>query len=341
MSESEAGRPVGVRDVARLAGVSTQTVSRVLNDYPGIRDETRQRVLDAVASLDYRINNAARALGTRRSRIIGVVASDTSLYGPSAGITALEAAARERGRWIATAYADADDAESVLAAVGHLLAQGVDGIVLVAPHVGTRAAVEKAAITIPVVSLHAEPGARQADGAALTVTHLADLGHRRIAEIAGPSDWLESSVRSAGVAMAAARSGVQVVARWEGDWTASSGHALAEAVETLLAGRNAGTDNSRNVGRNTPTGIVVANDQMALGLMAGLTARGIAVPGGVSIVGFDDNPDAAFYTPALTTVRVDVAGEARRAIDAVLGETGSEPAAPRLVVRASTEAFSR
>lgn len=329
MSESEAGRPVGVRDVARLAGVSTQTVSRVLNDYPGIRDETRQRVLDAVASLGYRMNNAARALGTRRSRIIGVVASDTSLYGPSAGIAALEAAARERGRWVATAYADADDAESVLAAVGHLLAQGVDGIVLVAPHVGTRAAVERAAITIPVVSLHAEPGARQADGAGLTVAHLAELGHRRIAEIAGPSDWLESSVRSAGIAAAAERVGVRVVARWEGDWTAASGHALVDAVAREMRAADA------------PTGIVVANDQMALGLIAGLTARDVAVPEAVSIVGFDDNPDAAFYTPALTTVRVDVAGEARRAIDAVLGEAGAEPAAPRLVVRASTGAPAR
>jgi DNA-binding LacI/PurR family transcriptional regulator len=329
MSESEAGRPVGVRDVARLAGVSTQTVSRVLNDYPGIRDETRQRVLDAVAALDYRMNNAARALGTRRSRIIGVVASDTALYGPSAGIAALEAAARERGRWVATAYADADDEESVLAAVGHLLAQGVDGIVLVAPHVGTRAAIERAAITIPIVSLHAEPGARQADGAGLSVAHLARLGHRRIGEIAGPSDWLESSVRSAGIAGAADREGVRIVAHWEGDWTAESGHALAGAVADALGGGD------------SPTAIVVANDQMALGLIAGLTARGVGVPGGVSIVGFDDNPDAAFYSPALTTVRVDVAGEARRAIDAVLGETGAEPAAPRLVVRASTMAPPR
>ncbi|RWZ51152.1 LacI family DNA-binding transcriptional regulator [Labedella phragmitis] len=326
MSESEARRPVGVRDVARRAGVSTQTVSRVLNDYPGIRDETRQRVLDAVAALDYRMNNAARALGTRRSRIIGVVASDTALYGPSAGIAALEAAARERGRWVATAYADADDADSVLAAVGHLLAQGVDGIVLVAPHVGTRAAVERAAITIPIVSLHAEPGARQADGAGLAVAHLAELGHVRIAEIAGPSDWLESSVRSEGIAAAAERSGVAVVARWEGDWTAASGHALAAEISAALAAPAA------------PTGVVVANDQMALGLIAGLTERGIAVPGVLSIVGFDDNPDAAFYTPALTTVRVDVAGEAGRALDGVLGATGSEPAAPRLVVRASTAA---
>lgn len=329
MSESEAGRPVGVRDVARLAGVSTQTVSRVLNDYPGIRDETRQRVLDAVASLDYRMNNAARALGTRRSRIIGVVASDTALYGPSAGIAALEAAARERGRWVATAYADAADEDSVLAAVGHLLAQGVDGIVLVAPHVGTRAAVERAAVAVPVVSLHAEPGARQADGAGLTVAHLAELGHSRIAEIAGPPDWLESSVRSEGVAAEAGRLGVAVVAHWEGDWTAASGHGLAASVTASLDAPV------------PPTGVVVANDQMALGLIAGLTARGVAVPESLSIVGFDDNPDAAFYTPALTTVRIDVAGEASRALDDVLGTVGEEPAAPRLVVRASTTAPPR
>lgn len=329
MSDGGGTRRVGVRDVAKHAGVSTQTVSRVLNDYPGIRDDTRERVLAAVAELDYRMNNAARSLGTSRTRTVGVVASDTALYGPSAGIAALESAARERGRWIATAYANADDEPSFAAAVRHLLAQGVDGIVLVAPHVGTRSALDGTGVGVPVVSLHAETGGRQADGAALAVTHLLDLGHRRIAELSGPSDWLEATARSSGIAAAAAARGAALTDRWHGDWTAASGHALAEEVRARLREDDG------------PTGVVVGNDQMALGLIAGLTARGVDVPGTVSITGFDDNPDAAFYTPALTTVRVDVAGEARRAVAEVLGDSAPSPLPPTLVVRDSTAAPRR
>ena len=147
MSEPRAVRPtgrVGVREVARAAGVSTQTVSRVINDHPGIRAETRQRVLDAMAALDYRVNNAARALGTRRTRTIGILASDASMYGPAVGILALEAAARAAGRWVTAAYADAGDEASVVEAARHLSAQGVDGIVVVAPHARTLTALDGA-----------------------------------------------------------------------------------------------------------------------------------------------------------------------------------------------------
>ena len=113
-------------------------MSRVLNDSPSLRAETRQRVLAAMAQLDYRPNNAARALGTSTTRTLGVVATDVTLYGPTVAIAALVTAAREADRWIATAYADAGDDASVEAAVVHVLGQGVDGIVLVAPHARTR-----------------------------------------------------------------------------------------------------------------------------------------------------------------------------------------------------------
>lgn len=318
MSGDTGGKRIGVRDVAVAAGVSAQTVSRVLNGYPGIREATRERVLDAVAALDYRVNNAARALGTSLTRTVGVVASDAVLHGPAAGIAALERAARARGRWISTAYTDSDDPADIDAAVRHLLDQGVDGIVLVAAHGATPLE----GYDVPIVPLHGESGSRQRDAAALVVDHLADLGHRRIVEVAGPSDWREALARTAGVADAVDRRGLERADRLEGDWSAASGAAVAEAVAAGLA---AGA-----------TAVAVANDQMALGLTAGLVSRGLRVPADVSVAGFDDNPDAAFYTPSLTTVRLDVEGEAEYAVAAVLGDAVVAPAAPVLVVRDST-----
>lgn len=318
MSGDNGGRRIGVRDVAAAAGVSTQTVSRVLNDYPGIRDATRERVLDAVAALDYRVNNAARALGTSLTRTVGVVASDAVLHGPAAGIAALERAARARGRWISTAYTDSDDPADIDAAVQHLLDQGVDGIVLVAAHGATPLE----GYAVPIVPLYGESGTRQREAAALAVDHLADLGHRRIVELAGPADWREALARTAGVADAIDRRGLTREGRVEGDWSAGSGAAVADTVAVHV---RAGT-----------TAVAVANDQMALGLMAGLAARGLAVPADVSVAGFDDNPDAAFYAPALTTVRLDVEGEAAEAVARVLGDEPTAPSPPVLVPRAST-----
>lgn len=320
MSGDGGVKRIGMRDVADAAGVSTQTVSRVLNDYPGIRDATRERVLAAVAALDYRVNNAARALGTSLTRTVGVVASDAVLHGPSAGIAALERAARARGRWISTAYTDSDDPADIDAAVRHLLDQGVDGIVLVAAHGATPLE----GYDVPLVPLYGESGIRQRDAAARVVDHLADLGHRRIVEVAGPADWREALARTAGVADAIARRGLAREGRVEGDWSAGSGAAAADAVAAHV--------------RAGATAVAVANDQMALGLMAGLAARGLAVPSDVSVAGFDDNPDAAFYTPALTTVRLDVEGEAAEAVARVLGDEPTLPADPVLVTRASTAA---
>lgn len=322
------GRRVGMRDVAIRAGVSTQTVSRVINDHPNIRPGTRARVLAAMAALGYRVNNAARALGTATTRTLGLVASDAALYGPAAGIVALEAAARRAGRWIAAAYADAADADAVTAAVERLLAQGVDGLIVLAPHARTLELVRATVPHLPVAALHSGIGAeRQAEGAALAVDHLAALGHHRIARLAGPADWLEATARDRGVDAALARHGLPAGPRWEGDWSARTAAVLAPAV--AAAARTA----------DGPTAIVVANDQMALGLIAGLDAAGIDVPGTLSVTGFDDNPDAAFYRPALTTVRLDLAGEARRAVAEALGAPDAvDPVPARLVIRSSTAA---
>lgn len=330
---TQPARPAGVREVARLAGVSTQTVSRVINDYPHIRPETRIRVLDAMRVLDYRVNNAARALGTASTRTIGVIATDATLYGPTMGITALAEAAREAGRWIATAYADASDPAAIDSAVAHVLAQGIDGLVLVAPHARMVSLLRERALGVPVAALHADEGAAaQHEGAALAVRHLLERGHRRIGRLGGPVDWLEEAARAEGAVAALERAGTALSHQWRGDWSARSGAAVAREVAAAVRAGEL-------------TAVLAANDQMALGLMAGLAEEGIRIPDELAVVGFDDNPDAAFYSPALTSVRVDVLGDARRCVAHVLGSArpaaprhaSGREGAPRLVARASSE----
>lgn len=316
----------GVREVAAAAGVSTQTVSRVINGQLNVRPETRDRVLAAMTALDYRVNNAARALGTRTTRTIGVIASDATLYGPAVGIAALESAAREVGRWIATAYADAADEASVAAAADRLLSQGVDGLIVLAPHAPTFSSLTAAYPGIAIAGLHMHDGAAgQREGAASAVRHLVELGHRRIGRLAGPDEWIEATARDEGAVTELRAAGLDPGPRWTGDWSAEAAARLAADIGGAVRGDDG------------LTAIAVANDQMALGLMAGLRSAGLRVPDDVSITGFDDNPDAAFYAPALTTVRLDLLGEARRGVAAVLSMTdASSPASPTLVVREST-----
>lgn len=322
---SHVGQRASVRDVARLAGVSTQTVSRVLNDSPQLREETRAKVLEAMAQLDYRPNNAARSLGTSTTRTLGVLATDVTLFGPNLAIAELAVAARAAGKWVATAYADAHDDESVHRAVAHVLGQGVDGLVLVAPHVRSRDVLTERVRNLPVVVMHGGAEDLQAMAAAMVVDHLANLGHHRIARVGGPPDWLEEASRATGHASALQAHGLRPGPIWGGDWSAHSGAALAGDVAVALESPD------------PPTAIAVANDQMALGLIHGLSDLGIDVPGDVSIAGFDDNPDSAFYRPSLTTVRLDVSGEARRCVAAVFAPDAiTNPERPHLVSRAST-----
>ena len=328
---SRAGRSVGVRDVAALAGVSPQTVSRVINEHPSVREETRQRVQHAMLSLGYRINNAARTLGTRRTRTLGVIASNAALFGPSAGVVALESAARAVGRWVTASYADAADQASVEASVEHLLAQGVDGIIVVAPRLESVSSMAARHPSLRVGALPSAEGARaQAAGAGLAVGHLVELGHTRIARVGGPGDWLEEVARRRGFADALASAGLsapvsEAAGSWSGDWSAASGAALAPEIAAAVRADGG------------PTALAVANDQMALGLISGLATEGIRVPDDLSIVGFDDNTDAEFYRPALTTVRIDVDGDARCSVADVLGlEATGDIAQSTLVVRGST-----
>lgn len=324
----ERSRAPSIRDVARAAGVSYQTVSRVLNDSERLRPETRERVLAVIAELGYRPNEAARALVTRRSRTIGVVSTPTTHYGPVTSVHAIEVAAREAGYGIRIAHVAADGA--IPAVVDELAGHGVEALVVVAPLVGVLDAVRAAAPSVPLVTLDADGGGSltvdQAAGTRLAMQHLLGLGHRDIVHVAGPDDWHDARDRAAGYARELERAGLAPRPPLAGDWTPASGH-------------RAGIELLRD---ESVTAVFAANDQMALGVLHAARERGVAVPGRVSVVGFDDVPEAAFFAPPLTTVRQDFAELGRRAVATLVAALGGADApvattvTPELVVRGST-----
>ena len=326
-------RPAVMADVAKLAGVSHQTVSRVINGHPNIRPDTRARVDEAIKLLGYRPNKAARALVTRRSATIGVIGTETGLWGPTSIHRSLDAAARQVGFFVSTVNLESVTAESFTAAVDHLLGQSVEGIIVIAANDEALHVVHGQQPDVPFVVVEGDlskarwtAGVDQVAGAALATRHLLDLGHTEVCHLTGPLNWGEARGRLDGWRRELFAAGLRPGEPLSGDWTAASGFELGRR---LLA-------------RREVTAVFVANDQMALGLLRALHEGGVRVPQDVSVVGFDDVPEAAYTIPPLTTVRQDFAAVGRRAIEVLQSAiTGREEDLPRLVdpelvVRAST-----
>lgn len=332
-------RPV-IKDVARLAGVSAQTVSRVLNRNPNVSAETRQRVLDAVDRLGYRRNAFARGLSSRRSHTLGVVTVDTGLFGPASTLLSIERAARERGYGVRIATYAEEDPRAVLEAVDVLDEHAIDGLLLIVPHVRSAAALLALGDTIPAVAIEADPigtipvaRVDQELGGRLATEHLLWLGHEQVWHIAGPVDRLEARHRAEGWRSALDSSGKPAPAPLVGDWSAASGFRAG----TQLLER-------RGVERREVTAVFAANDQMALGLMLALQRGGVRVPEDISVVGFDDIPEAEYFLPPLTTVRQDFDRVGQLGVELLTGLLSGDPTAarqapplrPTLVVREST-----
>jgi DNA-binding LacI/PurR family transcriptional regulator len=334
MSEEGSGRRPSIRDVARLADVSHQTVSRVLNDHPSIRPETRARVQEVMERLQYRPNRAARALVTARSQTIGILVGASTHYGPASSIAAIETAARYRGYAVTTAYIEARDPHSIPAGLAHLLGQSIDGLVVIAPQARVFRAITALQPGIPYVTLQSNEvdpehtlSVDQIAGARLATRHLIGLGHRYIYHLAGPQDWIEAEARMRGFLEEMSDHDIPTTAPILGDWTADFGF---HAGRELLRVRDF-------------TAVFASNDQMALGLTHAIREAGLDVPRDISIVGFDDIPEAAHYAPPLTTVRQDFRELGRRCVDLLLGRSDEEDASvadtsivPELIVRAST-----
>jgi DNA-binding LacI/PurR family transcriptional regulator len=321
-------------DVGRLAGVSHQTVSRVINGNRHVRPETRQRVVAAMDELDYRPNTVARALVTGRSNTLGVVSFDTTLYGPASTLFGIERAAHEAGYFIIVASLRALDRSSVMDAVARLSIHGVDGILVIAPQEDATAGLAHAPAGIPLVAVEAGPAdaipvvtVNQYAGAVSATRHLLDLGHETVWHIAGPTDWHESRQRLEGWRATLQAAGAETPTPLIGDWSA-----------------RAGFDLGRRLSRDPAvTAIFVANDQMALGVLRAMHEAGRNIPREVSVVGFDDVPEAPYFTPPLTTVRQDFNEMGSRCVRLLLRtmETGDplpsdSSVHPELIVRAST-----
>jgi DNA-binding LacI/PurR family transcriptional regulator len=290
------GRSPVMADVGKLAGVSHQTVSRVINGSPNVRPETRERVIAAMRELGYRPNSVARALATGRTKMLGVVGFDTTLYGPASVLFGIERAAHEEGYLMVVASLKALNRTSVADAIDRLRIRGVDGIVVIAPHLEAADAVRQAHSDIPLVAAEAGPSdvlsvvaVDQFAGAVSATRHLLDLGHETVWHISGPGDWLESAERVDGWRTTLESAGATPPPLLVGDWSARSGYDLGRRLS----------------GNGSVTAIFAANDQMALGVLRAMREAGRDVPGDVSVVGFDDIPEAPYFTPALTTVRQD------------------------------------
>jgi DNA-binding LacI/PurR family transcriptional regulator len=327
-------RAVVMADVARLAGVSQQTVSRVLNDSPHVRPATRERVLEAIGKLGYRPNRVARALVTGRSHTLGVLSFDTTLYGPASTLFAIERAAHDAGYFVSIASLRAPDAQSLRLGIEGLLEQGVEGVLVIAPLQAAGQGLLELPADVPVVATEAAPpgdvplvAVDQVAGARLATQHLLELGHATVVHVAGPTGWFEAADRVRGWRDALRAAGAEAPPPLEGDWSARSGYAAGRRLADATA-------------------VFAANDQMALGVLRALHELGRRVPEEISVVGFDDIPEAAYFSPPLTTVRQRFDEIGARALRLLLvriedgaGRTG-EIVRPELVIRASTATSS-
>ncbi len=325
-----------MNDVARVAGVSHQTVSRVLNDHPSVRPETADRVRAAIAQLGYRRNTAARALVTSRSGMIGLVTASGPSFGPTSTLLAVEQAAREAGYFVSMVSMPNLTPESTPRAMEHFLSQGVEGVVVIAPMTDVHSVLSPYAEQVPVVTIAAGVPAGQAFhpvsvdqrlGARQATRHLLELGHRDIVHIAGPGDWLDARERIIGWREELANAGIDPSGLLvdAGAWESRRGYEV---------GRRMAKD-------GLPSAVFTSNDQLALGFIRAAVDHGASVPGDVSVIGFDDIEGADCFLPPLTTMRQEFRQLGQRSIamllDAMEGlELDHTPIAPRLIVRAST-----
>ncbi|WP_288497854.1 LacI family DNA-binding transcriptional regulator [uncultured Erwinia sp.] len=325
-------RSVTLEDVARAAGVSYQTVSRVLNHSQQVSGKTRQRVEAAMQALNYVPNRVAQQLAGKNTRTLGLATSDLALLAPAQIASAIQQRASQLDYHLVIAMAGSGGAHQ---AVSDLLAQRVDALIINIPLDASAASqIEQMAGSLPCIfldvaedaavaicSFSAQTGARQG------AEHLLQLGHRRIALLNGPADSVAAQARSRAWLAVLKERDLAPSQQLSGDWSAESGYRAVMQLD----------DAARS------TALLVANDQMALGAMQALHQLGVAVPAGMSVVGYDDTADSAWYQPPLTTVRQNMRQLGECSVNWLVAKLENPaacealtPFATTLVVRAST-----
>lgn len=313
-------RPPAIDDVARLAGVSVTTVSRVLNGSPQVSDRRRRATLEAIEQLGYRPNETARALASGRNRLIGVLTGDTTLYGFASAIQGIEDAALEHGLLVTVARVRDPDPAAVRSIVDILLNQPLVGVIGIEfePSVSLALGLLPpgvAAVSASLVGTHVSglPHSHMDDerGGRIATEHLLALGHETVHHLAVDFPTVSGHGRSYGYLGALSDAGARVPAIERVTWHPGS----AEAAASRLLDDGA-------------TALFCFNDELALGAVRAVRARGLDVPRDVSVVGFDDEPVASVTSPALTSVRMDFRGLGVGAYRVLRSLTAGEGASP-------------
>ncbi|MGW3607123.1 LacI family DNA-binding transcriptional regulator [Micromonospora sp. NPDC005161] len=334
MSASRPVRPPIIADVARVAGVSVPTVSRVLNGSVPVSAERRARVMAAVKELGFRPNGAARSLAQRTGSMIAVFTGNTTRYGYASTIQGIEEAARQAGYMVVISVVETPNVLTVERAIDHALGQPLAGAVVLEfdpPGVAALAAMPPWLPAVAAASggssgeaiSHAYMDDRYA--AAQATRYLLDLGHETVHHVAIPSFGTESA-RMLGWRDAVVAAGVPVPPVIRADWNPMSGYDAGVALAR-----------DRSV-----TAVLAGNDELAIGVIKALNDHGRRVPDDVSVVGFDDHPLSQLWSPPITTVRQDFVGLGQQVFALLAGrmETGeARPSVrmiPDLIVRGST-----
>ncbi|NUT58433.1 MAG: LacI family DNA-binding transcriptional regulator [Agromyces sp.] len=331
-SEATPTKPATIYDVAQAAGVSHQTVSRFLKGFEGIRPATRERVERALDELDYRPNLTARSLKSGRSHRIGALTHDLSQVGPSRVAEGASAAAREAGYVLDLISLDVRNPRAIEESLDLLTQHALAGVLALSNTDEMTRAFETSEFRVPAY-VHTEaddavtghPSDLTGVGIPALIDHLAGLGHRTLLHIAGPGNWSASRNRILAFEAGVERAGLASAGILAGDWSAKSGYEAVGSLPEVPA-----------------TAILAANDQMALGAMLALKERGLRVPEDVSVVGIDDIPEAAYYDPPLTTVRIDFESRGRQTLLTLLARIEAtdvrqiDVPPPELVVRRSS-----
>ena len=310
MVQLASGRQPGITDVARLAGVSVTTVSRVLNGASQVSAHRRSRVLAAIEELGYRPNEAARALVRGRQRMVGVLAADTDRYGFASSIRGIEEAARRRNILVTITVVESEDPDHIRSALDLVLSQPLMGIIGVAFEASVSNALDRLPATMPVVAVTlAEDGhpdlARtwidDEQGGFIATTHLLDAGHETVHHLGFPG--IAHRGRTAGYRRALEARSARV----------------PDMVPCGWAPQDARRATRESLDGSDVTAVFCFNDDMAMGAMRAFHELGRRVPEDVSVVGFDDMPLSAVWTPSLSSVRIDFPELGRSAFEMLVG----------------------